>query len=221
MLQIYGRKNSNQVIQTMWAVGELGLDHVRHNLGGSFGGLDTAEYSNLNPNRLVPTIDDDGFVLWESYAIIRYLCRQYGMGSLWPNESQQAARADQWMEWSNSRFLGTFFPVFFSLIRTPENDIDHAKIAAAIKATNVLLQIVEKHLQGRKYLVGDDLTMGDIPLGAMMFKYFNLQIERPHLPNIEDWYARLCQREAYRNHCMRPFGSSPDEWNAIEKTDVD
>ena len=110
MLQIYGRKNSNQVIQLMWTVGELGLEHVRHNVGGSFGGLDSDEYGDLNPNRLVPTIVDDGFVLWESYAIIRYLCRQYGSGSLWPEDPRQVALADQWMEWTSSRFMGTFSP---------------------------------------------------------------------------------------------------------------
>ena len=129
----------------MWAVEELGLEHQRHNLGGSFGGLDTDEYARLNPNRLVPTIDDNGFVLWESYAIIRYLCRQYGMGSLWPDDPQQAALADQWMEWTNSRFMGTFFPIFWGLIRTNKEDQNPEKIAQSAIATGKLLEIVENN----------------------------------------------------------------------------
>jgi glutathione S-transferase len=206
MLEIYGRKNSNQVIQLMWAVGELGLDHVRHNIGGSFGGLDTEEYSAMNPNRLVPTLNDNGFVLWESYAIIRYLCRHYGEGTLWPKDSQQIAVADQWMEWTSSRFIGTFFPIFWSLIRTPKEQQDLRKIAQSAQDTGKLLKIFEAHLQGRNFVTGDQLTMGDIPLGSMMFKYYCLDIKRPALPNIEAWYERLQQRLAYREHAMNPFG---------------
>ena len=217
MLKIYGRKNSNQVIQLMWTVGELQLEHVRYNVGGSFGGLDTDEYANLNPNRLVPTIDDNGFVLWESYAIIRYLSHEYGLGSLWPENNQQAAIADQWMEWTNSRFMGTFFPIFWSLIRTPKEQQEPDKIAASAKATGELLQIVERQLHGKKFITGNTLTMGDIPLGSMMFKYFALDIKRPSLPNIESWYARLCDRPAYQLHAMNPFGSSTEEWLALEK----
>jgi len=220
MLQIYGRKNSNQVIQLMWTVGELGLEHVRHNVGGSFGGLDSDEYGNLNPNRLVPTIVDDGFVLWESYAIIRYLCRQYGSGSLWPEDPYQVALADQWMEWTSSRFMGTFFPAFWNLIRTPKDKQDPEKVSTAAKNTGELLQIIESQLIGNDFLIGDALTMGDIPLGSMMFKYFNLPIERPSLPNIERWYAHLSERAAYCEHAMNPFGASPEEWSAIEKEEA-
>ncbi len=220
MLEVYGRKNSNQVIQLMWTIGELNLEHVRHNVGGSFGGLDSEEYGKLNPNRLVPTINDSGFILWESYAIIRYLCRQYGMGSLWPKDSQSAATADQWMEWTNSRFMGTFFPIFWALIRTPKENQDQAMIENAAKATAELLEIFESHLESRKFVCGNHLTMADIPLGSMMFKYYNLNIERPTLPNIEAWYARLCARDAYRVNAMNSFGSNNEEWLALERTGV-
>ena len=88
MLHVHGRRNSNQVIQVMWTVGELGLEHVRHDAGGSFGGLDTPAYAALNPNRLIPTIEEDGFALWESYAIVRYLARRHGRGSLWPEDDR-------------------------------------------------------------------------------------------------------------------------------------
>ena len=201
----------------MWAVEEMGLEYQRHNLGGTFGGLDTQAYGKLNPNRLVPTIDDNGFVLWESYAIVRYLCRQYGMGSLWPNNPQQAALADQWMEWTNSRFMGTFFPIFWSLIRTRKEDQDAEKTAQSAVATGELLAIVENNLEGKKYMTGDQLTMGDIPLGSMMFKYYTLDIKRPSLPNIEAWYSRLCEREAYQRHAMNPFGKNSQEWIELEK----
>ena len=219
MLQIYGRKNSSQVIQLMWTVAELNLEHVRHNLGGSFGGLDSPEYRSLNPNGLVPTIDDNGFVLWESYAIIRYQCHQYGKGSLWPDNPQTVALADQWMEWANSRFMPVFFPVFWALIRTPKEQQNPDKIASMAKDSAELLQIVEKQLQGKAYITGDTLTMGDVPLGSLMYKYYTLDIDRPSLPNIESWYKRLSERSAYREHAMNPFGKNTEEWLAIEQAD--
>ena len=217
MLEIYGRKNSNQVINVMWAVSEMGLEHIRHNLTGSFGGEDTEAFGKMNPNRLVPVIDDKGFVLWESYAIIRYLTRRYGYDSLWPSDPQQAAIADQWMEWTNSLVMPTFFPIFWQLVRTPKDQRDYDKVAEMANATGQLLQIAEKQLEGKTYITGDSLTFGDIPLGALMFKYYTLDIERPSLPNIEAWYARLQEREAYQEHCMGAFGTSPEEWLALEK----
>lgn len=217
MLDIYGRKNSSNVIPVMWTVGELGLEHVRHNLGGSFGGDDTEEFRQLNPNQLIPTIDDSGFVLWESMAITRYLCRKYGPGSLWPEDPRQAALADQWMDWYKSSIFPNLMPVFVNLVRTPADRQDPAKIRDGTAATIRQLQILERHLEGRDYILGDTFSMGDIPLGAILFKFYNLAIDRPDLPNIEAWYARLSQRPAYRAHAAIEFGSSPEEWLALEK----
>ena len=155
--------------------------------------------------------------MWESYAIIRYLCRTYGHGTLWPENSQQAALADQWMEWANSCFMPVFFPVFWQLIRTPEEARDLDKVQQQAKASADLLSIIETQLQGKDYLLGNALTMADIPLGSLMFKYYRLEIERPSLPNIEAWYRRLTERSAYREHAMNPFGRNTQEWLALER----
>ena len=217
MLEIWGRKNSSNVIPVMWTLDELGVEHTRHNVGGSFGGLDTEAYGQLNPNRTIPTINDNGFVLWESTPVVRYLCRQYGTGSLCPQDSGQAALADQWMEWFKANVFPHFIPVFFGLVRQPKEQQDPEKIAEAARAIGEKLQILERHLEGQQFVVGDSLTMGDIPLGTWAFKYFNLDIERPSLPNVEAWYARLCERTPYQTHAMIPFGSSPEEWLELEK----
>lgn len=217
MLEIWGRKNSNNVIPVMWTVSELGLEHTRHNVGGSFGGLDTDEYGRLNPNRTVPTINDDGFVLWESTPIVRYLSRRYGAGSLCPEDPEQAALADQWMEWFKANVFLSFIPIFFGLVRMPREQSDPEKIAEAARTAGEKLKILDRHLEGRHFVVGDDLTMGDIPVGTWAFKYFTLPIERPSLPNVEAWYARLCERAPYQTHAMNPFGSSPEEWLELER----
>ncbi len=217
MLKVLGRKNSSNVISVMFTIGELGLEHQRENYGGSFGGLDTLEYRAMNPNAVVPTIIDNGIVLWESNAIVRYLSATYGAGTLWPDQVSTRAIADQWMEWAKTTFYPQFMPVFFGMIRTAEADRDPVKIEQAVTATGLKLEILERRLENNNFVAGASFSMGDIPLAPMLYRYFNLVIDRPSLPNIEAWYQRLSQRPAFQQHGMIPFGNSLAEWMRLEQ----
>ncbi|MDJ0957568.1 MAG: glutathione S-transferase [Arenicellales bacterium] len=217
MLEIWGRKNSSNVMPVMWALGELGLQHIRHNAGGTFGGLNTDEYGRMNPNRLVPTMKDNGLILWESNAIVRYLASQYGKGTLWPNEVTQRAVADQWMEWMKTTVFPQFVPIFLQLVRTAEQDRDWALVERKTSSLTQALQIFDQWLSNQPYVAGENLTMGDIPMGAIAYRYYNVDIEHPDLPNLERWYRSLCDRPAYQQHVMIPFGKSPEEWLELER----
>ena len=131
MLTIWGRNNSINVQKVMWTVAELGLAHQRHDVGRQFGGLDTAEFLAMNPNGLIPTIDDDGTIVWESNAVVRYLAAKYGAGSLWPEDPAQRADADRWMDWMLNTINPHIGPVFVALIRTPPEQRDGPAIDAA------------------------------------------------------------------------------------------
>lgn len=208
MLKVWGRTTSVNVQKVMWTIAELGLAHERFDAGGAFGKTDTADYTAMNPNKLIPTLEDDGFVLWESSAIVRYLARKYGTGKLMPANEQESARADQWMEWSTT----TLYPdltatIFIGLIRTPAKDRNNAGIAASIQRVGERLAILDGVLANRPYILGDKLTVADIPAGSMMYRYFRLPIARPNLPNVEAWYARLAERAAYRDHVMIDYSS--------------
>jgi glutathione S-transferase len=206
MLKVWGRNTSINVQKVMWAVGELGLPHQRIDAGGPFGGLDTPEFAKLNPNRLVPVIEDDGFVLWESHAIVRYLAAEYGMGTLAPTDRKQRALANQWMEWANSTiYPDVILTCFLGLIRTPAKDRDPTAIEAAARRVGKMLAILDPQLQGRPYILGDQLTVADIANGALMYRYFNLDIPRPQLPYVEAWYQRLTERKPYQDHVMVDF----------------
>ena len=217
MLEIWGRKNSSNVAPVMWTIGELGLEHTRHNVGGSFGKLDSPEYRAMNPNGLVPTMNDNGFVLWESNAIVRYLARQYGSGSLYPMDNKSLALAEQWMEWTKTTLYPGFFPIFWQLVRTDPQSQDLSLVDRAARATAKNLEILDAGLEGRKFVTGNEFSIGDVALGALFYRYFNLPVQRPSLPNVESWYGRLCQRPAYQQHVMIPFGSSQQEWLALEQ----
>ena len=205
MLKIWGRKTSINVQKAMWTIGELGLEHQREDVGGPYGGLDRPEFAALTPHRLVPVLQDSEAVVWESNAIIRYLAARYGSGSLWPEDPAARARSDQWMDWLLTTLYPPFIVVFLGLIRTAPSQRDMTAIKGASLVTGQLLQTLDRHLDGQAYVASDSLTMGDITVGATLFRYFTLEIERPSLPNVEAYFARLEARPAYAEHVMVPY----------------
>lgn len=196
MLRIWGRANSVNVKKALWAVEELGLAYERIDAGMQYGVVNTPEYRRINPNGLVPTIEDDGFILWESHAIVRYLAARYGAGSLWPQDVRQRADAERWMEWSYT-FQAQFRTVFWGLVRTPPEKRDAKAIDEARAKCAELLNVPDAALRGRPYLGGEALTIGDIPLGCHVHLWMRLPIERPAHPGLTGWFERLCARPAF------------------------
>jgi glutathione S-transferase len=206
MLKIWGRKNSSNVRKALWVAQELGLEFESINAGGAFGLNDQPEYLAKNPNGVVPMIEDGDFVLWESNAIVRYLAAQYGAGgALYPGDPKARAQADKWMDWTTSTFAGPFRTVFWGVLRTPAGQQDWSQINAAKATVEHLLAIVDKTLATQPYLSGDELGMGDIPLGSFIYAWLEMPIERSELPHLKAWYERLQQREAYRTAVMTPL----------------
>lgn len=205
MLTIWGRANSINVQKAMWTLGEVGTAHERIDAGGPFGGLDTPEFAALNPNRRVPVLRDGETVIWESNAIIRYLAAKYGEETLWSPDADLRARADLWMAWMQTTLYPDFIKLFWGLVRTPPEQQDRARNEAAAVRLGAHYEILDRHLAGRAYVAGEALSMGDIPAGATLYRYYGMEIARPVLPNLEAWYARLTERPAYQAHVMIPF----------------
>jgi glutathione S-transferase len=203
MLKIWGRKNSSNVRKALWIAEELGLSYESINAGGAFGINDQPEYLAKNPNGGVPMIEDGDFVLWESNAIVRYLAAQYAPDSaLYPAEAKARAVADKWMDWTTSSFAQPFRTVFWGVLRTPADQQDWSQINAAISVINGLLKMVDRALAAQPYLSGQQLGMGDIPLGSFIYAWFEMPIERAELPHLKAWYERLQQRPAYQKAVM-------------------
>ena len=203
MLKVWGRITSSNVQKVMWAINETGIAHERIDAGGAFGKTNTPEFGAMNPMRLVPVLDDNGFVMWESNAIVRYVAETYGRGSLAPQDRQAFAKADQWMDWTATSVQPDIIStIFWGLIRTPVAERNVAAVDASIKRAGERLALLDAHLVGRDYVGGMTLTMADIPIGSLMYRYFTLPIARPSLPNVEAWYGRLCARPAYKANVM-------------------
>jgi glutathione S-transferase len=204
MLKIWGRVNSVNVKKAMWCVAELGLPHERIDAGMQFGVVNTPEYRKMNPTGLVPTIDDDGFTLWESHSIVRYLCAKHSAGKLSPTDLKVRADAERWMDWAFT-FQGAMRNVFWGLIRTPPEKRDAKAIAEGRTKTIALLPVLEQALAGNPYVAGKSFTMGDIPIGCEVQRYMHVPIERPRFPAVEAWYARLLERPGFVKHVDLPL----------------
>lgn len=215
MIQIYGRRNSLNVQKVLWALDELALPFERLDVAGSFGF--PAGYEQRNPNKVVPTLVDGDLTLWESNACVRYLAQRYGEGSLAALDPAARARADQWMDWQRGDIEAAFFGVFLPMIRRPYDPAQQPAIDRAVGRLNRCFELLDAQLGRTAYVAGADFSMGDIPLGAMAYRYFALAIERPALPQVERWYGGLCERAAYQQRVMIDFGRNLAEWLALEK----
>ncbi|APP01040.1 glutathione S-transferase [Xanthomonas perforans] len=200
-ITLWGRRNSSNVRKVLWCAEEAGVAYASIEVGGAFGGNTTPEYRALNPNGLVPTLQDGALVLWESNAIVRYLAAQYAP-ALYPHAPAERALGDRWMDWTTSTFAGVFRDLFWGVLRTPEAERDHARIAAALTHSGELLARADAALAQQPYLSGEQFAMGDIPLGSFIYAWFEMPIERPELPHLQAWYARLRARPAYRRAVM-------------------
>jgi glutathione S-transferase len=196
MLKIWGRVNSVNVKKVLWAAEELGLEYQRIDAGMEHGVTKTPEYVTMNPNSLVPTIEDDGFVLWESHSIVRYLAAKHGMGTLCPADLRSRADAERWMDWAFT-VQTAMRPVFWGLIRTPAEKRDPKAIEAGRLKSIETLQVLERSLAGKAYVTGARFTMGDIPVGCEVQRFMRVPIERPPLPNVEAWFERLRERPPF------------------------
>lgn len=205
MLTVWGRPNSINVQIVMWTAAELGLDVDRKDVGGPFGGLDTPEYLSMNPNGRIPTLQDGDLTIWESNACARYLAAQYAAGSLWPEYPAERAVCDMWMDWKKTSLMGPMTSLFWGLVRTPEAERDMSAITAAAETATSLYAMLDNWLAGKDFVLGNRLTIGDLPAGAMAYRFMNLVEDRPSMPNLEAWYERLSNRPAYRDTVMLPI----------------
>jgi glutathione S-transferase len=205
MLKVWGRVNSINVQKVVWALEELRVPYERTDAGMQFGVVNEPQYRKMNPNARVPTIEDDGFVLWESNAIVRYLAAKHGAGTLYPNDLKQRADADRWMDWASNHVGPAINPVFWGLIRTPAEKRNMAQIEADAEKIAQQFQVLEQGLEGKDYVAGKSFTMGDIVVGVNVYRWYTLPVKRPKLPRVEAYYERLKQRPAFQKHVMQPL----------------
>lgn len=201
MLKIWGRRNSANVQKVLWCCAELGLEYEREDAGGAFGRIRDPDMLARNPNARVPTVEHDGLVLWESNVVVRYLAAVHDPGGLWPEDPRVRAEAERWMDWQQTTAAEPMTTIFWGLVREPGR-IGAGEIAAAAEQAAGAWRIADDRLREREWLAGDRFTMADIPLGVFARRWFELEVDRPGLPGLEAWYARLRARPAFAEQAL-------------------
>ena len=206
MIRIWGRPTSVNVQKVMWLIGELNVPHERFDVGGSFGKNREPAYLAMNPNGLVPTLEEDGFVLWESNSIVRYLAGKFSPGGLEPKDPRARARAHSWMDWQLSVAGPALRGMFWGLIRTPPEKRDHAAIDASREESTAAMKILDAQLAKTPFVAGGSFSIGDIPVALVAYRFRRLVPERSGLDNLERWFAGIERRAAFREHVLAiPF----------------
>jgi glutathione S-transferase len=205
MLTIWGRANSVNVQKVLWCCAELQIPHQRIDAGRGFLDTNTEEYGKLNPNKLIPTIVDGDFVLWESNVIVRYLAASYGDNAFYPEDLQTRFHCEQWMDWNATTLWPAIRPIFQLLVRTVPEERDLSSLDTLRNQADATMRVLDQHLEDRQFVGGEMLTVADIPVGVSAHRWFNLDIERPELPSLSRWYEEIGKRPAFRAQVMTPL----------------
>lgn len=196
MLRIWGRLSSINVKKVVWAAQELGLEFERTDTGGAFGLTKTPDALWRNPNALVPVLDDEGFVLWESNVMVRYLCKRHSPGHLYPTDLRAQFEAERWMDWQQAHLNPAGREAFVQWFRTPTEARRPDLIAQSVAVTEPCMAMLDSHLARHAFMAGDHFTMADIPIGCEIHRWWGLPQARPPRPHIDRWYASMQTRPA-------------------------
>lgn len=196
MLTILGRTTSANVQKLMWLCHECDIPFLRKDVDTS-----SLPYRDLNPNRKVPTLVDDDFVIWESNAILQYLCAKHALDDWYPTDPKRGARVRQWMDWSSTEFYRAAEPVWIGMIRMPGSFSAEA-IEAGRKVWLQKLKLLDRHLAHSAYVAGDTITVADLPLAIMVYRWYGLPIAHEDLLNVKRWYELIAARPAFQDNVV-------------------
>jgi glutathione S-transferase len=198
LLKIWGREDSLSVQKVMWCIRELDIPYEQINLGKGYDSPNQPWYLKMNPTGTIPTIDDDGFILWESNAIVKYLCAKHSPGNLSPTDPHEYADADRWISWQGTTLWPPMREVLLKLVRMPEDKRDPNRIAELVATVTEHWEVLNGRLDGRKYIMGERFTMADIVFGPHIYRWFTYPIPRPNLPHLRAWYERFLTHKYYK-----------------------
>lgn len=204
-LTVWGRRSSFNVQKVLWTLDEIGLQYEHRDAGGSFGGLDNPEFQAMNPHGLVPVIQDEEGSVWESNAIVRYICTKHSRGNLWMDDPFAQSKADRWIDWAATTLQPSFMRLFWGYYRTPEAQRDLRDNQLAISSCQKHFRALDAHLAGNEFLAGNRFSAADIPAGTALYRYFGMGLCVEEPPNVMAWFNRLKDRQAFRQHILVPF----------------
>ncbi len=201
MLNILGKSTSINVRKVLWTCVELGIEFEREDWGSGYKDPHDPAFLALNPNAMVPVIQDGDFVLWESNSIIRYLARAYRGEAIYPAAPKSRARVDQWIDWQASELNPSWSYAFSALVKRLATHNDAQRIAGSVADWSRTMTLLDRQLAATgAYVAGESFTLADIPIGLSVNRWFSTPITHPELPAVNAYYERLSRRPGYLAH---------------------
>ena len=204
MIELYGRRTSINVQKVSWTLCELNLEFKWYEEHGVIGKVNVENYEQINPQLIVPTLNDNGSIISQSNSIVRHLYRKYSDFYNLTNVNEIAI-ADQWMEFQSTDLQINMTPVFWGLIRTAPEDRNHDLINKNITLLNDKFIILNDFLKNREFIINDTFGMADITLGVATYRYTSLPIPHPKLSNLEEWYEQISSRDCFIKNIQGTF----------------
>ena len=205
MIELWGRKNSYNVLKVLWTLAELDIEYKHHDVGSNPGDLETPKFLAMNPHARIPVLVDKGSIIWESNTIVRYLSATYGANFLWQSDPAQRSLADRWMDWEIATLEPDFMGLFWGFYRKPESKRDYAQIENSKSNLQRHFRMIDDHLEENDFLAGNAFSMGDIPAATYLYRYFEMGVGVEKPARVMAWYQRLSDREAFQQTIMAPF----------------
>lgn len=202
MLTVYGRRSSSSVQLVMWAISELEIEYKRLDFGHGYTSTMTEDYLSKNPMGLIPVIEDESLIMFESAAILRYLSAKYGDNHFWPEDLSIRGPLDTWAEWGKNTFTNAVLNIFVYDVRLSPKTRDPQIIKNAINEINPLAKILDSKVNKSKWIGGEHFSFADIACGHILYRYYSLDWKRPNLSALLSYYERLKERQGFREHVM-------------------
>lgn len=204
-MKLYGRITAFNVQKVLWLLEELNLEYEHIEVGGKFGGLDSEEFKRVNPLKKIPVLIDGGKTIWESHSVLRYLIATYGQGAFYFDDPYERSLYERWADWAHTSFQPAFMDTFWNYYRVPEADRNMEAVNEAIEKCKECLNVLNAQLEGKRFLVGDSLTIADICAGTALYRLTTqgLNISLPE--NVHQWYETLQKRKGYQKWVMSDY----------------
>jgi len=202
LLRILGRANSFNVRKVLWICDELNIPFEREDWGRGYTPTSTPDFLKINPIGLIPAVIDDGVILRESNAVVRYLATRHGPDSIYPRDPVKRCHVEQWMDWANYETSISLRGAFLGgMLNEPPWNNPWFVETGRKQITKEVGQLEEHFAKSGPYVCGDTFTVGDIPIGLVVNRWFCLKFDdKPHYPAVAAYYEKLTERPAYRAH---------------------
>ena len=193
-MKLYTHSPSPNCIKVMAVAHHLGIALEEVEMEPHSGSCKKPEYLAKNPNGLLPTLEDEGYCLWESNAIIVYLARKFEATTLFPTDPLGQAELWRWMSWGMCHWTPAIRPLLYERMVQPlihRQPTNQAAVDKAEAAFHPLARLLQDHLSSREFLLGTNLTLADFALGVYLVYSQMAQIPLTDYPAIQAWYGRL------------------------------